>query len=177
MSKEKRRARARSVGSVGWGGWEVEGEVDGEKEGEGLESCCCSNSERRCVEYCTMVLNSGRKRSYADSLMKNAARREIWLVKAETESVSAEMASWPPMAWERDSRGAKASVQAVSSCFSEACSAWMSDCERAELVLGRGILPSIHGIGWGVDWRAHGMGVILRGRGLCCGPRGWMEWL
>ncbi len=47
--------------------------------------------------------------------MKNAARREILLVNAETERVRAEMASCPPMAWESDSRGAKASVQVVSS--------------------------------------------------------------
>ncbi len=51
------------------GGWDVDGEdeegekADGENEGDGLESCCCSSRARRRVEYWTIALNSGRKRS------------------------------------------------------------------------------------------------------------------
>lgn len=134
------------------GEWELEGEeAVGAKEGGGLESCCCSRSERSREEDWTIVLNAGRNTSYADSLMKNAAPREIWLVIAETNNVRAEMASWPPRVRERESKGAKASVQVVSSWVSEACSAWMSAEERVEVVFGSGILPSIQGIGWGTD--------------------------
>ena len=48
---------------------------------------------------------------------------------AEMERVSADIASWPPELREVERMGAKASVQAVSSWASEACSARMSDGE------------------------------------------------
>src|SRR5438445_312762 len=65
----------------------------------------------------------------------------------DIESVRAEIASWPPVAWENVKRGANEDVQVLSSVAKEACSAIRGWEESVLDVFAIGTLPSHQGMG------------------------------